>query len=115
MAETAGNERRKVEPYVVQGSTLYVRLPQLTRDDAAFDKACRSLLKADGPVYTVDMSAVKTITSTFIGIVAVTYLDANSQGKRMLVKAPKRVLDVFRLAGFDGKVEMEEVPHVPAQ
>ncbi|MBN1808532.1 MAG: STAS domain-containing protein [Planctomycetes bacterium] len=99
-----------VEPYVVQGSNLIVREQNLTREDVRFDKACRQLLEGPGEAFTMDLSGVKVITSTFIGIIAVTYLDALQNGKKITVKAPTRVLDVFRLAGFEGKIEMVEVP-----
>jgi len=105
---------RAVEPYVVQGSTLYVKQTNLTKEDSRFDTACRELVKQPGQVYTIDMSSVKIITSTFIGIVAVTYLDALHAGKKMVVKAPTRVLDVFKLSGFEGKIELLEVPFKPA-
>ena len=100
---------------MVQGATLYVREPRLTQEDASFDKACRKLLKAKGSTYTVDLSAVKIVTSTFIGVIAVTYLDAERDGKKLVIKAPTKVLDIFRLAGFGGKIEMVEVPYTPAK
>ena len=99
-----------MEPYVVQGSTLIVRQPHLTREDNRFDKACLDLLSKPAPLYTIDLSEVRIITSTFIGIIAVTYLDALKKGSKMLVKAPRRVLDIFKMAGFEGKIELKEVP-----
>jgi anti-anti-sigma regulatory factor len=111
ICETAPRkEGAKVEPYVVQGSTLVVRQPHLTREDSRFDKACLELISKQAPLYTIDLSEVRIITSTFIGIIAVTYLDIVKKGGKMLVKAPPRVLDIFRMAGFEGKIELKEVP-----
>ena len=99
-----------MEAFEVRGSTLVVNQPHLTREDSRFDKACLELISKQAPLYTIDLSAVKIITSTFIGIIAVTYLDASKKGSKMLVKAPPRVLDIFKMAGFEGKIELKAVP-----
>ena len=100
-----------MEPYVVEKGILRVKVPTLTQDDLRFDQACRALLEAPDNPLVVDLASVQVITSTFIGVLAVTYVDAKKAGKDFIIRAPAKVLDVFRLAGFaDGSASLEEVP-----
>ena len=88
----------------------------LTQDDLKFDEACRKLVDSPEKTIIIDLSGVRTITSTYIGILAVTYVDARNSGKEFIIRAPSKVLDVFRIAGFgDGNAILEEVPYTPIQ
>lgn len=105
-----------MEPYLVEKGVLRVRTTMLTQDDLRFDEACRKLLDSSANRLVVDLSAVRVITSTFIGVLAVTYVDAKKARKDFVIRAPAKVIEVFRLAGFgDGTAILEEVPYSSIQ
>ena len=76
--------------------------------DLAFDQACNELLEFNGEDLTIDLGSVDYINSTYIGMIAATYFQAQANGKSLRVLAKGQVLKLLRSAGFDGYIKLQE-------
>ncbi len=68
--------------------------------DVTFDRACSELVSSKETKLTIDLSRITRITSTYIGLMAAAFFQAQSNGKSISVIAQGAVLNVLRLAGF---------------
>ena len=75
--------------------------------DLAFDEACNELLESKADSLMIDLSAVSYINSTYIGMIAATYFQAQSMKKQLKVVAQASVLNILKSAGFDGFIKLE--------
>lgn len=75
--------------------------------DLAFDESCNELLASPNPSLVIDLSAVSYINSTYIGMIAATYFQAQSMKKELRVIARQSVLSILKSAGFDGFIKLE--------
>ena len=97
-----------MKSYKLKDNVLHV-LKDLRQDfDLSFDQACSELLENDGPDLTIDLSRVTYINSTYIGMIAATFFQAQSQNKSLAVRAQASVLQVLRAAGFDGFIQLKD-------
>ena len=69
--------------------------------DVTFDRACSELVSSRETDLVIDLSRVNRITSTYIGLMAAAFFQAQSHGKKISVIAQGSVLHVLRLAGFE--------------
>ncbi len=76
--------------------------------DLAFDEACNELLESKTDSLIIDLSAVSYINSTYIGMIAATYFQAQAMKKELKVVAHPSVLNILKSAGFDGFIKLEE-------
>ncbi len=87
--------------YEIKGGVLKV-LKQLDNDyDVSFDRACADLVSSKEKEISIDLSRVRFITSTYIGLMAAAFFQAKSHGKNMTVIAQGQVLHVLRMSGFE--------------
>jgi anti-anti-sigma factor len=68
--------------------------------DVAFDCACSELVSSPQKNLVIDLSRINHITSTYIGLMAAAFFQAQSHGKSISVIARGAVLNTLRLAGF---------------
>ncbi len=82
----------------------------LRRDfDLSFDQACRELLGFPQDELRIDLSSVSYVNSTYIGMIAATFFQAQANGKTLSITARPAVLQVLRAAGFEGLIQLEAV------
>ncbi|MBP5233027.1 MAG: STAS domain-containing protein [Planctomycetes bacterium] len=75
--------------------------------DLAFDEACNELLESKTDSLIIDLTAVSYINSTYIGMIAATYFQAQAMKKELKVVAQESVLTILKSAGFDGFIKLE--------
>lgn len=98
-----------MDNYRIDDNVLHV-LKDLRQDfDLSFDQACSELLDSKKTNLKIDLARVSYINSTYIGMIAATFFQAQAQGKNLTVRAPANVLQVLRAAGFDGFIDLESV------
>lgn len=90
----------------IASGTLTVNRDLRQDFDLSFDQACSDLLESEEDSLTINLSQVTYINSTYIGMIAATYFQAQSTGKSLCIIAPESVLHVLRAAGFDGFIEL---------
>ncbi|MDR3078374.1 MAG: hypothetical protein LBV15_06395 [Planctomycetota bacterium] len=69
--------------------------------DVAFDCACSELVSSPEMKLTIDLARINHITSTYIGLMAAAFFQAQAAGKTINVIARGSVLRTLRLAGFE--------------
>ena len=94
--------------YQIKDGILYVYKDLRQDFDLSFDQACSDLLDCHETKLTLDLSGVSYINSTYIGMIAATFFQAQSLKKTLEVKAQSPVLQILRAAGFDGFIKLEE-------
>ncbi len=88
--------------YEVKNGVLIVN-KQLDDDyDVSFDRVCTELVCSSLHELVIDLSRVRFITSTYIGLLAASFFQAKHNGKNMTIKAQGQVLNVLRISGFEG-------------
>lgn len=97
----------------VDGGVLYVNKDLRQDFDLAFDESCNELLASQTDALTINLGAVSYINSTYIGMIAATYFQAQSMNKSLKVIARPAVLAILKSAGFDGFIRLE--PCEPAE
>ena len=68
--------------------------------DVTFDRACSELVSCPQTQLVIDLSRIERITSTYIGLMAAAFFQAQAHGKTISVIAHGAVLNALRLAGF---------------
>lgn len=68
--------------------------------DVTFDRACSELVSSPQTKLVIDLSRIERITSTYIGLMAAAFFQAQSHGKTISIIAHGTVLNTLRLAGF---------------
>jgi len=97
-----------VSEYEIKDGVLKV-MKDLRRDfDLSFDRACSDLLNRPQVDLRIDLSQVSYVNSTYIGMIAATYFQAQASNKTLTVLAQPNVLQVLRAAGFEGFIQLEE-------
>ncbi len=69
--------------------------------DVTFDRACSELVSSPHDKLVIDLSRIDRITSTYIGLMAAAFFQAQANGKSISVIAHGAVLNALRLAGFE--------------
>lgn len=68
--------------------------------DVTFDRACSELVACPQQRLVIDLSRIERITSTYIGLMAAAFFQAQANGKTIAITAHGSVLHALRLAGF---------------
>lgn len=68
--------------------------------DVMFDRACSELVSCPESKLVIDLSRIERITSTYIGLMAAAFFQAQAHGKSIAVTAHGPVLNALRMAGF---------------
>ena len=96
-----GVQKGAMVDYEIAGGVLKV-LKQLDNDyDISFDRACSDLVASPEREIAIDLTHVRSITSTYIGLMAAAFFMAKSQSKNMSIIAQGQVLHVLRISGFE--------------
>lgn len=99
----------EAKDFEVKDGTLYVNRDMLHDRDLLFDDACRMLLECDDDQLLIDLSRSTYINSTYIGIIAATFFQANSIKKKLGLKVTHSIGQVLRAGGFEEFIPIEEV------
>lgn len=86
--------------YRVEKGTLFVEQDLSLRFDPGFETACQELLRSPQEDLTIDLSRIRYINSTYLGIIGATFFDAQAAGKRLRILVREEVALIFRTAGM---------------
>ena len=100
---------KATEDYEVTEGLLTVHREVLHDQDLLFDEACRRLLASKSDDLLIDLSEATYINSTYVGIIAATFFQANARKKRLKLRATRGLCEVLRLAGFEEFIPIEQV------
>lgn len=92
----------------ISGGVLHVSKDLRQDFDLSFDEACNELLESKEKSLVINLGSVTYINSTYIGMIAATYFQAQASGKTLKVVARSSVLNILRAAGFEGFIQLEE-------
>lgn len=99
--KTTPSEKGGILDYEIENGILRIN-KQLDDDyDVSFDRACADLVSSGEKEITFDLSQVKFITSTYIGLMATAFFQAKAHKKNMTIIAQGQVLNVLRMSGFE--------------
>ncbi len=76
--------------------------------DVSFDRACSELVASKCNALIIDLTNVKSITSTYIGLLAATFFAARSHHKSLTIIARGQVRRVLIIAGFENFMPIVE-------
>lgn len=93
----------------IKGGVLFVSKDLRQDFDLSFDEACNELLESKEKALVINLGSVTYINSTYIGMIAATYFQAQASGKTLKVIARGSVLGILKAAGFEGFIQLEEV------
>lgn len=68
--------------------------------DVSFDRACSELVSSVETKLVIDLSKIRHITSTYIGLMAAAFFQAQANGKSISIIAQGQVFNSLRMAGF---------------
>lgn len=95
--------------YEIQGGVLRVKKNLRQDFDLSFDQACSDLLRCDAKDLSINLEGITYLSSTYIGIVAATYFQAQSIGKSLTIQCTPEVLQILRTAGFEGFIRLQQI------
>lgn len=92
--------------YELKGGVLKV-FKELDYDyDVSFDRACSDLVASREKELVIDLSRIRRITSTYVGLMAATFFLAKAHDKSISIIAQGPVLSTIRMAGFESFVPL---------
>jgi anti-anti-sigma regulatory factor len=92
--------------YELKGGVLKV-FKELDYDyDVSFDRACSDLVASREADLVIDLSRIRRITSTYVGLMAATFFLAKAHSKNISIIAQGPVLSTIRMAGFGSFVPL---------
>lgn len=100
---------KATEDYELTDGLLTVHREVLHDQDLLFDEVCRQLLESEQDEIVIDLSQANYINSTYVGIIAATFFQANTRKKRLRLRASRSLTEVLRLAGFEEFIPIDEV------
>lgn len=74
--------------------------------DTDFDAACQALLAAAAPVLHMDLTGVRGLSSTYVGIIAETALGARQAGRKLQVHCRGPIAELLRKAGLGNMAQI---------
>lgn len=99
-----------MEPYEVDRGVLWVNRDLRQDFDLSFDQACAKLIAEPYERLTIDLSAITYISSTYVGMIAATYFQAQVQGKALAIRGRPPIIDILQKAGFANFIQLEALP-----
>ncbi len=76
--------------------------------DVGFDRACSELVSSAQKELVIDLSRINRITSTYIGLMAAAFFQAQAHEKTIGIIAKGPVLNALRLAGFANFMQLTD-------
>ena len=96
--------------YQLEDGTLRVTRDLRQDFDLSFDQACAELIGDPSGELWIDLTPISYISSTYVGMIAATYFQAQLQGKTLAVRARPPIIRVLQNAGFANFIQLESVP-----
>lgn len=103
---TSGSDRA-IGPYVVTGNTLVATMELHPDRVEEFSRACRLLLEAPEKKIVIDLTDVRYVYSTYVGVLSDFTKDAAGAGKELLLKVGQQIAWIFKMAGLSEMVQIE--------
>ena len=94
------------EPYRIESGIMRVNKDLAQDFDLSFDQACVELLKSSQSTLVIDLSAVNFINSTYVGMIAAAFFQAQAVGKTLEIIARPGVLRVLTMAGLGSLIKL---------
>lgn len=82
--------------------------------DVGFDRACSELVSSPEKKLVIDLSRISRITSTYIGLMAAAFFQAQAHEKTIGIIAKGQVLNALRLAGFANFMKLTDSGRIAA-
>lgn len=98
-----------VQDYELGDGVLTVHRDILHDQDHLFDEACSRLLEDERTELLIDLSRATYINSTYVGLIAATFFQANARKKQLRLRARRNLGEVLRLAGFEEFIPIDVV------
>ncbi len=99
-----------MEPYRVEQGVLRVNRDLRQDFDLSFDQACAALIAEPHERLLIDLTAISYISSTYVGMIAATYFQAQLQQKALAVRARPAIIGILEKAGFANFLQLESIP-----
>ena len=97
-----------VPDFVLKDGVLTVHKEMDFDYDVSFDRVCNELINEPFDKLVIDLSRIHRITSTYIGLMAAAFFQANQRGKTIAISAKGSVLHALRVAGFDNFIKLTD-------
>ncbi len=94
--------------YEIRSGIMSVKKNLRQDFDLSFDQACSDLLQAPEKDLVINLAGITYLSSTYIGMVAATYFQAQSMGKSLTIQSTPEVLQILRSAGFEGFIALKK-------
>jgi len=95
------------DEFILKGAVLTVLIGLGNDNIRKLSLACTELLNAESDLLVIDLSAVKDLTSTNIGILADTHFRAQELGKKLTIKVPVKLLREFEATCMNEMLDIE--------
>lgn len=95
--------------FEVRGNCLLVSGDFSRDDDVGFDDACQKLLECPDRELVADLAGTSRMSSTYVGLLAEACLTAQGRGRKVTIRARKRLAAALREAGLGAAATIEEV------
>ena len=99
-----------MENYHIAHGTLRVNRDLRQDFDLTFDQACAGLIADPSAELLIDLTPISYISSTYVGMIAATFFQAQAQGKSLSVRARPAIIRILQNAGFANFIKLESVP-----
>lgn len=94
-------------PFKVDGNRL-IASKELHPDQVReFNASCQSLLEGDQDFIVVDLSDVRFVYSSYVGILSDLATRASERGKRLHLKIGDKIAWIFEMSGLGDKANIE--------
>lgn len=94
--------------YVLKNGVLTIYKEMDYDYDVGFDRACGELVASPETKLVIDLSRIHRITSTYIGLMAAAFFQAQAKEKSISIMAQGSVLMALRLAGFSNFMKLTD-------
>lgn len=94
--------------YVLKDGVLKIFKEMDFDYDVGFDRACSDLVSSPETKLIIDLSRIHRITSTYIGLMAAAFFQAQANEKSISIIAQGQVLHALRLAGFGNFMKLTD-------
>lgn len=94
--------------YVLKDGVLKIYKEMDFDYDVGFDRACSDLVSSAETKLIIDLSRINRITSTYIGLMAAAFFQAQANEKSISIIAKGQVLNALRLAGFGNFMKLTD-------
>lgn len=105
---TSGSDRA-IGPYVITGNTLVATMELHPDRVEEFTRACRLLLEVPEEKIVIDLTDVRYVYSTYVGVLSDFAKDATEAGKELLLRVGQQIAWIFKMAGLSEMVQIEVI------